>query len=499
MCRARQHVLDGGDQAFRLQVARPQTVTAGVQRRHVLDVLVSGIACMILFLAVFQTLGNGGAHFAHQRQVFGQRLVGAFQHGHALLALQYLAQHVAGERTVHGHVDHAHLDLAILAQPVGDGGGLHGHAALAEDDVIGIVAAVGVDTAVAAAGQCLKLLGILVEQRGDMIEEIRTLCSHGLHVGILIGDHAGLHRIVHIPDRRHAAALGSVQHLLCRCRRVDDVVGIAQIFGDQFAFRHHHRLDQVRGQETVLADDGRCQRLFGGFARDHVEVGRFLRILRHHLDEAGVVGAVVVVMRAVHVQRSLGDGAAAEVQHVGQTLADGGIQRFVHESEALRGGEVHRAQTGHRQAGSNTGSGVFGFRLDEDQWMAAGVEMALGNLFRPVFAHLRGGSDRVGARALRRFALHHDHGGIAVDGVARAGIFEFGVGTLGAGGSTDQLLLDLVQHDYFPYASTVAGNGSIRMIFLAALPLMTLSPSSQTMAPVGQRSIALRLAASFLA
>jgi hypothetical protein len=100
---AGQHVLDGADQAFRLQVARTQAIAAGVQARHVSDGItgVAGIGLgarrlVVLHRAVFQALAHRGAHFAHQRQVFRQRLVGALQHRHALLAFQNLPSRSPG-------------------------------------------------------------------------------------------------------------------------------------------------------------------------------------------------------------------------------------------------------------------------------------------------------------------------------------------------------------------------------------------------------------------
>ena len=70
--------------------------------------------------AVLDALDQRGADFAHQRQIFGQRLVGTLQHDHALLAAQHLAEQVAREGTEHGQIDHADLELARLAQVVGD-------------------------------------------------------------------------------------------------------------------------------------------------------------------------------------------------------------------------------------------------------------------------------------------------------------------------------------------------------------------------------------------
>ena len=87
----RQHVFNGGQQCFRLQVAAAQPVAAGVQPRHVLEavaVVIGPGSVTVACRLVFQALGEGGAHFAYQWQVFGQRLVDTFQHGHTLFAFQ---------------------------------------------------------------------------------------------------------------------------------------------------------------------------------------------------------------------------------------------------------------------------------------------------------------------------------------------------------------------------------------------------------------------------
>ena len=443
---AGQHVLHGGDQALRLQVARTEAVTAGIKRRHVLRAGIARILGIRIVAPVLDAFGDGGTHFAHQRQIFRQRLVGTLQHRHALFALEQLAQQVAGKGAEHSEIDHADLDLARLAQPVGNDCRLHRHAALADDEVVGIVAAVLTDALIAATGEPVELGHALFHQRRDVLEEIRALCGDRLHVTVLIGDHAGLHRIVHVPQLRHAAAGVAVQDALRRGGGVDDVVRVAEELRHQFFFRHQYGLDQVRGEEAVLRHHRRRQCQLGGFARDQVEIGRFLRVLRHHLDEAGVVGAVIIVVRAMHVERILGDRAAAHVQHVRQAFADRGVERFVHEGHALRGGEIHRAHPGHRQPRSDPGGGVFRFRFDEDERPAGRVQMPGGDRFRPVFAHLRRRRDRVGAGAVGGFAFHQDDRGVAVDRVAHPGIFEFGL-LLGAGDGVQQFeLFDLVQH-----------------------------------------------------
>ena len=92
-------------------------------------------------------------------------------------------------------------------------------------------------------------------QRLDVIEEERPLGRHALHVRILILDQTGHHRVVHVPEQRDAPAGVAVNDLLRRGGRVDDVVGLPQVLGDERPLRHPHRLDEVGRQETVLRND----------------------------------------------------------------------------------------------------------------------------------------------------------------------------------------------------------------------------------------------------
>jgi hypothetical protein len=97
VCAVGEHVLHRRDDAFGLQVAAAHAVGAGVERRRVAHALVcdklrvhglGGIA------AVLQALAQGRADLAHQRQVDGERLVQALEHGHALLAANHPADQV---------------------------------------------------------------------------------------------------------------------------------------------------------------------------------------------------------------------------------------------------------------------------------------------------------------------------------------------------------------------------------------------------------------------
>ncbi len=368
MLAVRQHVLDRGDDALGLQVAAAHAEGTGIQRRHVLQVLVAlelGIGPAVFAAAVLEGLGQSSADFPHQRQVRGQRLVGALEHGDALAAFEHFAQQVAREWPEHHDIDDADFDAALLAHPVRDRLGRRNKAALADDQVIGVVGAVGHDPVVSPTRQFAEVVEGLVRDGLHVVEEIRPLRRHALHVGILVLHRARQNGVVHVPQLGDAAAFFAVDDLLRRRRRVDNILGPAEVFGNQFTFRDHQRLDQVRREEAILADDAGGQCLLGDPVRHDVEVRHGLGVLGHHLEEAGVVDAVVVVVAGVHVQRCLGNSPTADVQHIGEAFADGRIQIFMHVGDALTGREVGRPQPGHRHACRHGCGCMLAFGLDE--------------------------------------------------------------------------------------------------------------------------------------
>ncbi len=268
-----------------------------------------------------------------------------------------------------------------------------------------------------------------------MIEEVRPLRGHALHVGVLVLHRTGQNGVVDIPQLGDAAALVAIDDLLRRGRRIDDVLGPAEVLGDQLTLRDHQRFDEVRRQEAVLADDAGRQRQLGDAVRHDVEVRHGLRVLGHHLEETGVVDAVVVVVARVHVQGSLGNGPAADVQHVGEALADSGVKIFVHVGNALAGREVGRPEPGHRHARGHGGGRMLAFGLDEDQRPAGDIDVPGGSGLRPELAHLRGWCDRISAGAVRGFPLAHDRSRVAIHrgsstGILGCRLFLFHAGSL---------------------------------------------------------------------
>ena len=210
-------------------------------------------------IGVLHTLAQRRANFTDQRQVFGQRLIGALEHRNTFLALEQFAEQITRERAIHGHVDHTDLELAFVAQVIGDGLGLHDHAALAEYDVISILCAVCRYPMVAPAGQLVELIHGLFGESPDMVKEIRALRYHRLHVGVLVLHRAGQNRVVDIPQLGNAPAAVTVEHSLRRCRAFDDIFRVSEVLGDQLALGYIQWLDQVGGQEAVLGDGCRRQ------------------------------------------------------------------------------------------------------------------------------------------------------------------------------------------------------------------------------------------------
>ena len=306
------------------------------------------------------------------------------------------------------------LSLAGLAQVIGNGLGAGHGAALADEQVLGVVAAVGHHRLVAAPGQLRELAKGARREPVDVIEEERPLRRDALHVGVLVLHDAGHQRVVDVPELRDAPAALAEDEPLRGRGAFDGVVRAAEIGGDELALGQPQRFDQVRREKAVLRHDAGRERQFRDAVRDEVEVGGMLGIRGEQLEEAGVVDAVVVVVARVHVQRRLGHGARADVQHVGQPLADRRVQRLVHVGDALPGREVRGPQTGHREARGHRRGRVLALGLDEDQRTARDVDVPLGRRLGPVLAHLRRRRDRVGTGGVAGLALAMDHGAVAV-------------------------------------------------------------------------------------
>jgi hypothetical protein len=422
-----QHVLHGPDDPLGLQVAAAKAEGPGVKGRNIGQLPIGlqlGVGRVLGILAVFRTAADRRTDLAHDRQVHGQRLVQPLEHRAALLALDDPSDQVGGKRAKHDQVDDPDPEPAFFAQVVHHGLGAGDQAALAHDEVFGVVGPVGHHPPVLASGQLAELREGAVRQLLDVVEEEGPLRRHALHVGVLVLNQAGHHRIVHVPQLRDATPRFAVDDPLGRRGRFDDVVRPPQILGDQLPLGHQHRLDQVGRQEAVLRHHAGGQRQLGDAVGDDVQVGRRLGVLGEHLKEARVVDAMVVVMTGVHVQVGLGHRASADVQNVRQALAHRGVERFVHVGDALAGREVGRAQTGHGHPRRHRGGRVLAFGLDEDQGPAGDVDEPPGGVLGPVLAHLGRGGDRVGAGSVGRLALAHDDRGVAVHRGADAGVLE---------------------------------------------------------------------------
>ena len=110
------------------------------------------------FAPVLNTLADGGANLAHQRQVAASGWSSRSSTTTPLLAFEQLAEEVAGERAEHEQVDHTDLQFARFAQVIDHRLGAGHHAALADDQVIGVLGAVAHDPVVAAAAECVELV-----------------------------------------------------------------------------------------------------------------------------------------------------------------------------------------------------------------------------------------------------------------------------------------------------------------------------------------------------
>ena len=181
----------------RLQVVRAEAEDRGddlgrlAQRRNV---------GMLRAFGVLARLEQGLGDEAGERGVFR-----TLEHGHRLLALEGGDDLGLRERLQQLDRDDADL-LALAAQIGGDRLGVVGDRAEAEQDGLGVVAHIGQDRGVGAAGQ-LRVFGHrLAGDMGNLADEMGAMVDRaGLEVGLVLHA-AGQAGIVHVDERRHELA-----------------------------------------------------------------------------------------------------------------------------------------------------------------------------------------------------------------------------------------------------------------------------------------------------
>ncbi len=144
-----QHVLDGCNHAFGLQVTAAEPERSRVQRGHVAKRLVtrkSRVRRRLAIAAVLKTFTERRAYLANQGQIGSERLVDALEHRNALFAPQNVAKQVARKRPEHEQVYDADFDATTLAQVVRDRLRCRDKTSLAEDQVVCVLHAVRHDS-----------------------------------------------------------------------------------------------------------------------------------------------------------------------------------------------------------------------------------------------------------------------------------------------------------------------------------------------------------------
>ena len=423
---ARQHVVHGGDDVARLQVATAKPETGAEEIRHFVAAEREDSRvrrhCTGRQAAIFDSLRHRRPNLPQQRQVHGQRLVGALHHHHTLLASQQRDEQVSRERPEHREVHHADLEPARRAQVIDHGLGVRHHRTLADDHPLCVVRAVALRPRVVASGEGGVFVQRAIGEGRDVVEVERPLRRHALRIAVLVLHHAEHRRVVEVERLRDAAPLVAEHQPLRRRGRFDLVGRIAEVFLDERALGKPQRLDDMTREEPVLGDDPRVQRELGDAVGDEIEVGHFLHVLGEQLKESGVVHGVIVVMAGVHVEGMLGDRPRGHVEHVGEPLAHRRVQRLVHIGDALPTREVGRPEPGHRHAGGHCRGRVLSLGLEEQQAPPIHIALAFGHGDRPSLAHLRRGRDRVRARGFTGRRFHRHHGAAAVERLERAGV-----------------------------------------------------------------------------
>ncbi len=222
-----------------------------------------------------------------------------------------------GERTEAANRQAANRNAARFTQVIDRGfAGFH-VAAHANDDVLGVFAAVRHHEVVLAARIFVEHVERLAQRRADAVV-IPPLGNFALHVRILILHHARHHRVgrVHQIDQFLVRAADELLH--------------------ELLFRQSHFFDGVRGEKTILhVEKWRMPKFSAARRRDQTQVAGFLGIAAEQHAPAAIGDAHQVVMAGMHVQRMAGQCPRADVHHHRQPFAGNGVKHLFHQHEAL--------------------------------------------------------------------------------------------------------------------------------------------------------------------
>ena len=316
-------------------------------------------------------------HLAREGVVGRRRLVGPLDHGDRSRIVDERPEGRGGERTEARHGDRS--DRSPLGAEVVDHRGRRvGHRPHRDQDVLGVLAAVRLDPAIAPAGELAPAGERIVDRRRQAVVE-GALADPALHVAVLVLDdpgHQGLARLEPAPDGGP---------------------GVADELAEEIVLGQDERFEGVGRQEPVLGHDERHLALLGHPAGDGGEVGRLLGVAGEQDPPAGVGDTHHVVVAGVDVEGLAGQRPGTDVEHDRQALAGDDVEDLLHEDEALTGGEIRDPGSGQRSPFGRRRRRVLGLGLDEPQRRPPQVRRAVRDGCLEDRRHGRRRRDRVGA------------------------------------------------------------------------------------------------------
>ena len=221
----------------------------------------------------------------------------------------------------HVEVDGANLRTSALAKIIHRGFDVLRRRTQRHEDRVRVGGLIGAQHAVIAAGQLSEIRVGLFEELRDRFGEVVAARGDALHVVFLVLHRPEQHGVGEIDHARHPATLRTEQDALALGGTIDDVVGRAQVFADQF------RLVLVESALQVVVRKPSLMFMPGvrlsSVTRRRISAwsAACCASLPNSMIQSRIERAVDIVMAAVHVERVLGQRARDHLQHHRRALA----------------------------------------------------------------------------------------------------------------------------------------------------------------------------------
>ena len=269
------HVVNGRIDVAWTHVAAAKAGRGAVHARNAVDSLLAVLS--------IDRIAEGSLDLAGQVIARGRQwVVHAFEDSKCLAILEGRDNLPGRERPEDEDVQAAGGDPLDIAQIINGCFGRFHVRAHTDQNVFGVLAAIGFQEIIAPAGLAVELGKRIFEGRLNAVV-VPTLGDFSLHVRVLILHHAGHHGVIGIHQ---------VSKLFLR---------VADVFLHKFRLGQADRFDRVRGKEAVLHIEERRLRRLGGSARDQAKVAGFLCIAAEDHSPAAIGHAHQIIVAGVHV------------------------------------------------------------------------------------------------------------------------------------------------------------------------------------------------------